>query len=717
MTDSQFKDAHRLEALFNPRSVAIVGASERNHFSNLAVRALRGLEYTGSIQLVNQRGAPAYGIESVTSCKGLTGHVDAAFLCVPVAGILDTARDAIEFGIRNLVIVTSGFAEIGAEGAAREAELLELCNSTGTRVLGPNSLGFRNNLGKVGLGSIPFVEQPTKPSIALISASGSVAAAVINYGIRQGTGFTHIIATGNEMNVTTSDIIDYLVGIPEVRAIALFLEEVRDPAKFAAAAERARLAGKPIITLKIGAAETTAAVAAAHTGAAVGDDKVFDAVCDRLAIVRVSTVEALVVTAATLAATGPLARPGVAFISISGGMCEIASDFGDAAGVSIPQFSEATCAELATVISDLGQMHNPLDMTGAAVRDEELWVKVPEILSRDPAIGLTILTWDIPAVAEPSMPNTVALIGKSLQQAKAPILLMNNAENVINEHGRAYLERFDQSFSLPGIRHGLEAVGKLAWWSARVQREAAPLVAQTKAVTAKPSDERQTLDFLASHDVPVIPTQIVQSAEAAVAAAQAIGEPVVLKILSTDIAHKSEVGGVALNLIGDTAVAAAFDKMMATVGERAPKAKIDGVIVAPMRSGGVELLVGIARDPQWGLVCAVGLGGFWVDALADTALCLLPARREDIVAAFESLRGIVMLRGYRGSEPVDLNAVADVVIRIATAAESLGDDLAALEVNPLLVTGDRIEALDALAVWTDTLTPETLAPETLGSEK
>lgn len=706
MTKLDTAPRHRLDSLIAPRSIAIVGASERNHFSNLAMRALRGLNYQGPLYLVNQKATPAYGLESVTRCSEIKtasgAPVEAAYLCVPQSGLLDTARDAIASGIRNLVIVTSGFGEVGGEGLQREAELKALCEGSDVRILGPNCLGFRNNLAGVALGSMPFLEQPTVPTIALISASGSVATSVSNYGIPQGAGFTHVIATGNEMNITTSDLIDYLATIDAVRAIALFIEGVKDPEKFIAAAERARLARKPIVALKVGSAETTRAVAAAHTGAAVGDDKVFDALCDRYGIVRVDTIESLVNTAATIAATGPITKPGVGFISISGGVCEIASDYGPKVGVSLPQFSEATKAELASVISDFGQMHNPLDMTGAAVRDEELWLKIPDIISRDSQIGLTLFTWDIPAVAEPSMANTVKLIGQSVQQLATPALIVNNVERPINEFGRAYLANNNQSFTPPGLRHALEAVGKLWWWSERVARPTPPRPVLSFGKTkTRPADERQTLDFLASHKVPIIPTRIVRSADEAVAAARAIGEPVVLKILSADIAHKSEVGGVALNLRGDAAVAAAYETIRATVAERAPMAVIEGVLVAPMRGNGVELLVGIARDPQWGLVCAVGLGGFWVEALADTALCLLPATRDEIIAAFKSLRGVRMLEGYRGTPVVDIGAVADAVIRIGEAAQALGDDLAALEVNPLFVSGSHVEALDALALFQD----------------
>ena len=692
--------AHRLHSLFAPRSIAIVGASERNHFSNLAMLTLRGLNYQGPLHLVNQKANPAYGLQSVARCSDIGEPVDAAYLCVPLAGLMETAKDAIAAGIRNLVVVSSGFSETGSEGAAREAELKALCTENGVRILGPNALGFRNNLTGVGLGSMPFVDQPTQPTIALVSASGSVAASVINYGIPQGVGFTHVVATGNEMDVSIADVIDYLTTVDEVRAICLFIEGVRNADSFIAAAERARNARKPIVALKVGAAETTAAVASAHTGALVGDDKVFNALCDRYGIVRVDTIEQLVTTAATIAATGPLEVPGVALVSISGGVCEIASDYGDKVGVSLPQFAPETCAALAEVISDFGQMHNPLDMTGAAVRDEELWLKIPDIVSRDPAIGLTLVTWDIPAVAEPSMANTVKLIGQSVQQLATPALIINNIERPVNEFGRAYLEANNQRFSPPGLRHALEAVSKLVWWSERVGRPIPPRpVLSPGMVGTRPADERQTLDFLSGHGVPVIPSHIVHSAEEAVAAARAIGEPVVLKILSSEIAHKSEAGGVALNLSGDAAVAQVYETMLVTVAERAPGAAIAGVLVAPMRRNGVELLVGVARDPQWGLVCALGLGGFWVEALADTALCLLPATRDEIMAAFRSLRGVKMLEGYRGTPVVDLEAVADAVIAIGNAALALGDDLAALEVNPLFVSGSHVEALDALAVF------------------
>jgi acyl-CoA synthetase (NDP forming) len=294
----------------------------------------------------------------------------------------------------------------------------------------------------------------------------------------------------------------------------------------------------------------------------------------------------------------------------------------------------------------------------------------------------------------------VARIGEAAQNLATPALIVNNVERPVNEHGRAFLAANNQPFSPSGLAHALDAVGKLWWWSERLGR-ALPQRGDTagREVAARPANEQETLDHLAAFGVAVIPTRVAANAGAAVAAAAEIGEPVALKVLSPDIAHKSELGGVALNLLGDDAVAAAYETMMTKLAKNAPAAMIEGVLVVPMRTNGAELLVGISRDPQWGLVCAVGLGGFWVEALADTALVLLPASREDIVAALHSLRGYKMLEGYRGTPPADFDAVADAVERIGEAAMALGDELVVLEVNPLFVRGTHVEALDALAVY------------------
>ncbi|MDG2002216.1 MAG: acetate--CoA ligase family protein [Novosphingobium sp.] len=693
---------HRLDSLIAPRSIAVVGASERNHYAVLAMRAIDQIGFEGDLHLVNRKGNEAFGRQATTSCGAIGEEVETAYLCLPADAVLPAAEEAIAAGIRNLVIVSSGFAEVGSDGAAREEQLRQLCAPTGTRVLGPNCLGYRNNLAKVALGSIPFADQKVEGSIAVVCVSGSLATQAIAYAVQQGVGVTHTIATGNEMNVNIGDLVDYLVDIPEVRAVALFIESIKQPETFAQAAARAHAARKPIVAIKAGASETTAALATAHTGAAVGDDRVFDAACDRLGVVRVKTIEELINTAAMLAATGPIDPPGVAMVSISGGVCEISSDCAETLGVTFPQFSENTRSQLAGTISELGQMHNPLDLTGAAVAQEELWRSVPEIVSRDPQIGLTLLNWDLPARAEPTMPNTLRIIGETIASSEQPMAFIANLHKPVNEHGIAYMQKHGLRHTLPGTAEGLNAIGKLAWWSQRMLRELQPPKFRDRPGTgAKPADERETLAHLAEHGVPIIAHKLARNGEEAAAHAREVGGPVALKVLSPDIAHKTEAGSVLLGLEGDEAVSQAHDRIIASAAAHAPDAQIEGVLVSPMRTGGLELLVGVARDPVWGPVLAIGLGGIWTELLADTALCLLPAQPDEIIRACKSLRAAKIFEGYRGAPATDMNQLAAVISSIGEAALALGPDLAALEVNPLFVSGETIEALDALAVWSD----------------
>ena len=254
--------------------------------------------------------------------------------------------------------------------------------------------------------------------------------------------------------------------------------------------------------------------------------------------------------------------------------------------------------------------------------------------------------------------------------------------------------------AIQGLGDGMAAVGKLVWWSERLRRGSkTPTQSILAGPSVRPQSEYATLQYLRDSGVPVVPSVLVTNATAAIAAAHANGGTVALNIASPDIAHKTDIGGVMLNLQGDEAVAAGFHQITKAVAQAVPTARVDGILVSPMRKAGVELLVGISRDPQWGLVLALGLGGIWVEILQDTCLRILPIDHTDVITALKSLRAAKLLNGYRGSPPADFETLADVIVKIGTAAQALGPDLAALEINPLLVNGGCIEALDALAVW------------------
>ncbi|MET0379637.1 MAG: acetate--CoA ligase family protein [Spongiibacteraceae bacterium] len=690
---------HRLTPLLQARSIAIVGASERNHYAALAVANLKTLKYSGRLHMVNPRGGIIFGQQAVTSCADITEPVDTAYICVPIAGVIDAVAAAAAAGIRNFVVLTSGFAEVGGEGVQLQDRLVELCRQFDLGLLGPNCLGFVNFADAVSLGSIPVPPSQPAAALGIVSASGATAHQLAAYAQQLGIGVTHLIATGNEANITTADCLDYLVQHPAVKSIAVFLESIRDPENFIAVAQRALQMRKPIVVLKVGAAPTTAAVAAAHTGALVGDDKVFNAACERFGLVRVDTFERLITTAAALGNIGYLEKPGVACVSISGGACEVMSDLADAYGVPMPAFAPVTTQALGEVVSDLGQMHNPIDLTGAAVRDPSLWEKVLRIVSADPQVGLTLCNFDPPADAEQLQRTALAPIASGLRAATSKAALITSYIKPITDVGQAYLSDNQLPTALSGLGDGMFAAGKLVWWSERVRNYAPLQSTATTISSARPQSEQEALVYLRAAGVPVIPSIVTKTAAEAVAAARDFAGPVVLKIASPDIAHKTDIGGVLLNLRGDAEVEQGFNRIMNAAQAAHPEARIEGIAVSPMRDKGVELFVGIARDPQWGLVMALGLGGVWVEVMNDTRLCLLPVRKQDVVAAFNSLRAAKLLQGYRGSPVVDLDAVADVVVKIGAAALALGPQLAAFEINPLLVRGNQVEALDALPVW------------------
>jgi len=691
---------HALAPLLQPRSIAIIGASERNAYANIAIRNLRAIGYGGTVHMVNPRGGEIFGQTAKESCAAIGELVDAAFICVPITGVVNAIEQAAEAGIYNFVVLSSGFSEVGGEGKEREDALVDLCARKGLQLLGPNCLGFVNKADGVALGSIPVLDGRNDGSLAIVSASGNIAYQLASLAGQNGIACSHLIATGNETNVTTAQCIDYLAAHPAVKSIALLLESVRDPDVFAAAAERALAARKPIVVLKVGAAPITAAVAAAHTGAVVGDDRVFDAICDRLAIVRVTTFEELIATAGAMGSIGPLENDGIAMVSISGGACEVASDLAAHYGASMPAFSDETAAELRSFISDFGQTHNPIDLTGAAVPDPTLWHKALRTVSKDSQIGLTICTFELPT--ESPAPQAAALeqIALGAHEAATPICLMESYNKPITPAGQAWLTESGISCVLPGIGLGIFAATKLAWWSAKL-RQRTPWdrrVAPPKG-TARPRSEQEALHHLAEHGVPVVPFRLAVNRVQAQSAADELGGPVVLKIASPDIAHKSDIGGVALNVSGREAVGEAYDWIEAAAKAARPDARLDGIVVSPMRAKGVEFFVGIARDPQWGLVMALGLGGLWVELMQDTVLVPLPACEGEIATAIGRLRGAKLFTGYRGTSATDLDRLATVAAAIGRAALALGPDLAAFEVNPLLVRGNDIEALDALAVW------------------
>jgi len=694
--------ADTLQRLFYPNSIALVGASERSPWSHLLHANIQRVGFSGRIYSVNKGGASAHGYPGYRSCQEIHDEVDAAFLMVPREAMLEAFDDVIASGIKSAVILTSGFAEAGEEGVRLQEELTRRARAAGVIFLGPNCLGFANLTSRAVMTTVPMHPPFLPGKLALISQSGATGSEIVGMAHDHNIGLTMSIATGNEAMLDIAACVDFLVDDAHAHVIMVFAETIRDPATFAAAARRALTANKTIVMLKAGATELTAKIAAAHTGSLVGDDAVFDAACRQLGVIRVHTLEELVITAGLVAHTGPLTA-GVGIVSLSGGACTLIADRAAVHGVNLPEFSEATRALLREALPDTGEPLNPFDITGAAVRDPVLFERVLTAVGADPAIGFVGCVHNMPWNEKWDKAPTIDAIGRALAKLDKPSAMLNQTLKPLTQKSRDIMLETGVPAVFGGVETVVTALAHIYRWSVQLQQPLTlPAILsphQHSRTTQRPSGERAVLDYLATCGVPVIPAKLAATREEAVTYAAAFASPVALKIASIDIAHKTEVGGVKLNLQGAAEVGAGFDAIIAAVRSAAPAAKLDGVLASPMRSGGVEMLVGTLRDPQWGLTLAVGLGGVWVEALADTQLRLLPVSPTQVREMLSELRAAKLLQGFRGMPPVDIDRLAEVIAAIGDAALALGPELVSLEVNPLLASATGVEALDALTVW------------------
>jgi acyl-CoA synthetase (NDP forming) len=692
----------------------------------------------------------------VPSLRDLPKPADLAFIMVPTGAVEDVIDDAGAAGVAGAIVLASGYRETGAKGRALEDRLVSRAAANGITLLGPNCLGFLNLHAQAGPYALTVPLPLEAGPVGIAMQSGALASVMLSFARSRAIGISTVASLGNEAMVTASDVINYLIEDEDTRAICLFLEQIGDPAAFAAAAERADRAGKPIVALKAGSSAAGSAAALAHTGSIAGDDAVVDAMLRQLNVIRVTSIEDLLTTGALLGSGRPPAGRRMGVLTASGGACDIIADRAAEHAIEIPAFAPSTAAAIEPHLPPFARVRNPLDVTGyfLANRRTSALTAIDHALDaavEDPDLdfvffsGLTLP--DVRPQDEPTatlLDDRVAWLGERMAAARIPVISVASTCVDVTPFGRDLLGR-NGIHLLGGMDLGVRAIGNAIRWAegrgrhwhgpapsqarpaahatadaaaraAAAHATAADAAARAAAAHATAADaaadgqhypdgvwrETDARELLASFGVPLVPAELVSSVDGAAAAARQFGYPVALRISSAQIAHKSDIGGVELDLRTITQLRAGF-KRVRTAGQQATQqaaedASIDGVTVSPMRTGGVELLAGISVDPVFGPVLAIGLGGVFVEVLGDVSLRVLPAGKDDVIAMLGELRGAPLLRGVRGRRPADLDALATVVVRIADAALSLGGSLSALEVNPLWVDGDQIEALDVLIV-------------------
>jgi acyl-CoA synthetase (NDP forming) len=702
-------DVDQVRRLFNPRSVALIGATDKSRwswsiFGNLALHG-----FAGPVYLVNPRGVPVHGQDSYARIADLPQPVDLAFVMVPTSAVLGVLAEVADAGIPSVVLLTSGFAEVGEDGAELERQVVDLARRCGLTILGPNGNGFINAAARITPYGLPIDAPLLGGPVGVVLQSGALASSVLTFAQTRNVGVSLLVSMGNESMVSMTDVIRYLIDDDATRVIALFIESVRRPDEFIALAREALAKGKPIVAIKVGRSQTGARVARAHTGSLVGDDAVVDAVFRQHGVIRVDCLEDLIITAGLLAATGPLPGNRVGFVTASGGASEIIADRAEDEGIEIPEFAPATVERLRAVVPEFAATQNPVDVTGYILVDRNLLRNALTAVHDDPSLDALVVVTDLPRTL-PADPTLIIdgfrQTGELIRRSAKPIVVMGNTLTDITPVGRDVAGQTGFPGVLGGIHHGLTALGRAVRWS-QVHRAAlagsaavpSPLTVPL-AVPDEPGaswSEYRASAFVAEHGIPVVPSVLATDPIAAVEAANALGYPVVVKLAADEIEHKSDIGGVKVGLRDPAEVMAAYADVVSA--GREVGADVHGALVQPQRSGGIELLVGIVTDPVWGQVLAVGLGGVWVEILRDTAIRVLPVDRDQIRQALRSLRGAQLFDGPRGTEKADLDAVADAIAAAAALAGRLGDRLEALEINPLLVRGSQVEALDTLITW------------------
>lgn len=691
-------------ALLSPASIAIVGASDKSRWSATTFDNLTRGGYQGQLHLVNPRGAMAHGRQVARSCAGVGQKIDVGLVMAPAASVGEAIADLAAAGAHSAVVLTAGFSETGAEGQLLQDRLRRVAAEHRVRLLGPNCLGFINFVNRAYVWTTPVMAPSSNCGVAIVSQSGATAYFLSTLACQQDVGLSHVVSTGNEVDLDGASFIEYLIDDAHTRSIAVFAETFRSPARFRHAAQRALAVGKPLVVLKIGASEVTAKSALAHTGALVGDDRVFAGICQQFGIIRVYSMEELLATADIAGRTGVMRAGGLCVVTNSGGVGEIAADTAALRGIALPAISDATADLLRDTIPASATAHNPLDLTGSVTPEQ--CENALRVLGGQADYAALLCPWyEVPTAPEQVNQRLTTLhhhLSLGLAAAPVPAFLVSYTSTSVNTMARAIIDRTGLDYLACGLDRALSGLAGAMWWSARQRTyaERPPEKITRPAVTQEhPRSEFETLAFLARRGVPVVPVTIAASIEQAVAAAHALGGPVVLKVASSDIAHKSDMGGVLLNLQGEAAVRNGFTQIMAAARTHYPAAVIDGAIVAPMRERGIELFVGYSSDPQWGPILAVGLGGVWVEVLQDVALRPLPVTVVEVKSMLASLRGAKLLAGQRGVPAADLDALALAITRIGDAILCLGPDLEALDVNPLWVRGAQVEVLDALPVW------------------
>jgi acyl-CoA synthetase (NDP forming) len=695
-----------LDRVLNPAGIAIVGASPRaGSFGERLQTNLEG-SYEGEIYLVNAKYDEIAGRRCYPSLASLPVMPDCVAVTVSRDAAMSVVMEAADVGAGGVILYASGYAETGmSDRRAQQETLTRIARTRGLRILGPNCLGIANYLrgARITFSEYPAPRPLRAASIGIASQSGALSQS-LSQAIECGMSVSHAFSAGNQCDVDVADLVAYLVDEPACSTIACVFEGMAEPARLLEAARLAWEADKPLLVHKIATGQAGAAAAISHTGSLAGSNAAYRAAFQRTGMVIVEDFEALMEAAAFFAKAPPPRARGVAVVATSGGAGIMAADKAAIHGIPLPQPRDSVREVLEQHIPEFGSTRNPCDVTAQVVNNpKSLWA-CAEALMSDESYGAIVMPQPVAFDFHKPRIDALSELSHRFGKITCNVLISNWLQ------GPAALEaELDPHVAL--FRSMDRCFATLAAWQARADRRAlgtrtttrltsqgtAQQVAELLARVANSSlTEREAKEVLALYEVPVVTERLVASADAAVAAADAVGYPVALKVESPDLPHKTEAGVIRLGLRTAGEVRQGFATVMENAGRVSPAPRINGVLVQPMIPTGVEIVVGARVDPLLGPLIVAGFGGVFVELLKDTAVELAPVTQAEAVAMLRRLNGAALFDGFRGGERVDVERLAHIVCRLSELAADHAGRVTEIDVNPLICAGGRIVAVDAL---------------------
>ena len=691
-------------ALFQPRAVAVIGASQDlTRISGQPIKAMQAAGFKGPIYLVNPKYPALHGLTCYPSAASIGKPVDMAIIAVPAPAVAAAIRDCGAAGIKYAVVLTAGFRETGGAGIALEAELKRAADEAGVRMIGPNCQGMVAIPSRVWacFGSVAAETELREGEVSCVFQSGGFGYAIVNLAELQGLGFRTCISSGNEADLTTPELLEAFLDDPGTKIAFAVMEGTPDARRLLGVGRRALETGKPVLIWKSANTEAGAKAAASHTANMTGRTDLYRAAFRQSGLIEVDDVEPIV-DIAKLVAQGRRPRGRrVGVLSISGGSGVVFADRAVREGLTLPPFSDVTVAALRKIIPAFGSSENPADVTAGVFNDMGLLTKTLEIVLADPGIDqLTIMLASISGA--PSERAAEAIVAAAATTDK-PVNLAWSGRRTKSEAAYRILE----AARIPVIPTPVR-LAQAAAVLARFEEDRTRLGPRKPPAAGKPValklpagavtlSEAESKDVLAAYGIPVTREALVAEGASFVAKLAKLHPPFAVKVVSRDIAHKSDVGGVKLGIRDMIGAEAAAAEVIANARRAKPDAKIDGVLVSEMASG-LEVLIGVINDPAFGPTVALGLGGVLTEVLRDVTYRIAPFGLDDARDMIAELKGARLFAGYRGQPAADTEALAEILVKVSAMADAMKNRLAEMDINPVFCGPKGAVAADALVV-------------------